>query len=159
MKKLFFFTCLSVLALSFNSCSKDDGPSSNNNNDDLNIGTVSFKVNGNQRTYDAIIIDEQISGAESVVIYKITAFVKGIYSQRIYFEVSKEYTGNDGINYLEYINTDNSYVSGNSLRSAITENNQNKLKGTFSGQISAWNDDTNVIMTAQINEGSFDINL
>ena len=56
MKKLFLFLSISLLTLSISSCSDDDSSPANNEPG----GTVSFKVDGVQKTFNNVIINTEI---------------------------------------------------------------------------------------------------
>lgn len=160
MKKLFLFTCLSAIALTFNSCSDDD--SSSNNNGGEPGGTVSFKVAGVQKTFNTVTVteDSDTSNGETYTWYKVTASNNGSATEMIYFEVEKGYAGADSFDTFNYtLNTDVYLLDWDNFSSNTIKNNATKLTGTFSGTATKWNNDTQTSTDKQITEGTFDINL
>jgi hypothetical protein len=158
MKKLFLFTCLIVLAISFNSCSKDDGPNPVENiNDNGVIGTISFTGSGVQRTFTTGTIYEQ-ANTDGSSFYKVTAFENEDATERIYFELKKGFTGDDGIYYLQYTHENLDYYGTFSVYSDIVTNDGNTLKGTFFGTVT-WVDDIGVAHDKGVSNGSFEVSL
>lgn len=156
MKKLFLFTCLSALALSFNSCSDDD--SSSNNNGGETGGTVSFKVDGVQKNYNTVTVNLQsdTQDGETWEWYEVTASQNGSSSELITFEVDKGLTGADALYSLNYISNNTTYYSSWAGFSAnVTSNSNSKLKGTFSGNVG----DSETSDEKAITDGTFNINL
>ena len=132
MKKLFLFTCLSALALTFNSCSGDD-PSSNNNGPE---GTLSFKLDGVQKTFNTIAINENVFTGDGVTytIYGITASDNSDPSELVYFTIEKTYTGTDSFNVFRFTSNNIIWYDYDLLSNTMI-NRDDKLKGSFSGSL------------------------
>ncbi len=161
MKKLFLFTCLSALALSFNSCSKDDGPGKVKNiNDNGAIGTISFKVGGVQKTFTTGTIYEQVAGVGLNPVYKVTAFDNENASERIYFEIKKGDTEDNSIYVLQYTYENRDYFDSITVDSKVDINDGSTLKGTFKAYV-IWTNDEPPYQSDQkvVSNGSFEIDL
>ncbi|TRW26710.1 hypothetical protein FMM05_04860 [Flavobacterium zepuense] len=157
MKKLFLFTCLSALALTFNSCSDDDNKS---NETDGTSGTVTFKVNGVAKTYNTITVnpESEVSDGETFEWITITASPEGSASEFVTFELEKEAVGADASNYFEYVENNVTYYWDNEFNVNTLTNNNDKVKGTFSGTVSIYDANAQETVTKTISEGTFDIN-
>ncbi len=158
MKKVFLFTCLSALALSFNSCSDDDSSS----NGGEPGGTVSFKVDGVQKTFNTVTVNEdsETFEGETYTWYEVTASADGNATEMIYFEVEKGYNGADSFDNFDYTSATQVYsMDWDNFSSNTTTNSSQKLKGSFTGTVSRWNNETQTSMDKEITTGTFDINL
>jgi len=158
MKKLFLFTCLSALALSFNSCSDDD---SSSNNGSETGGTVSFKVDGVQKTFDTVTVNEdsETFEGETYTWYEVTASDNGSSTEMIYFEIEKGYNGADSFDSFMYtLNNTTFDMDWDSFSSNTTSNTSSKLKGTFSGTVQHWSNENQEYTQKAITDGTFNIN-
>lgn len=158
MKKLFLFTCLSALALTFNSCSDDDNKS---NETDGTTGTVTFKIDGVTKTYNTVTVDpdSSTSGGETYEWITITASPEGSASEFITFEIEKNAVGVDAADYLEYFENNRTYsMNWDTFNINTLTNNEDKVKGTFAGPVTYWNNETQTATDKTITEGTFDIN-
>ena len=160
MKKLFLFTCLSALALSFNSCSDDD--SSSNNNGGETGGTVSFKVDGVQKTFDTVTVNLQSETEEGETWewYEVTASDAGASTETIYFEIEKGYSGADSFDTFTYTSNNSDFdMDWDNFSANTTSNSSSKLKGSFSGTVQQWSNENQEYTQKAITEGTFNINL
>jgi hypothetical protein len=157
MKKIFLFTCFSAIALSFSSCSDDDSSSGNNDGGETG-GTVSFKVDGVQKTYNTVTInhESQTLDGQTWEWYEITASQNGGSSELISFEVEKGVTGADALYSLDYVSDNTGYeMSWVDFSTNVTTNTNHKLKGSFSGTVDDFETGTEKVIT----DGTFNINL
>lgn len=158
MKKLFLFTCLSALALSFNSCSDDDNKS---NETDGTSGTVTLKVDGVAKTYNTITVNEESDTYEGETYnwLTVTASPEGSASEFVTIEIEKDAVGADAADYFEYVENNRSFtMDWDTFNINTLTNNNDKLKGTFAGTVSYWDNDTQETVTKTVTEGTFDIN-
>ncbi|WP_395045604.1 hypothetical protein [Flavobacterium sp.] len=151
MKKLFLFITVSVLTLSISSCSKDDATPSIG-------GTVTLKINGTAKTFNTVVVDEQVYEAGTVDEYTeltVTAAIGSSTTEIITFYVDQEDLGSGAINGFSYSNGSTLYTSFSStLNTNVTTNSTGKkLAGNFSGTLTDFNTGNSVAIT----EGSFNI--
>ena len=147
MKNIFLFLALSIVACSINSCSRD-----NDGTSDKATGTISFKIDGVQRTYNSIHFHEEtyLEGTPDeyvgVGIYTDT----GNYGDAVSFSFIKG--DMDHIyNFTYIVGGDVGYLPADGfLFTIISNGNDNKLIGTLSG-------DMDGIGNITITEGTFNI--
>ena len=166
MKNLFLFLSISILSLSISSCSSDDNNSTENGDNNPSTetgGTVSFKVDGVQKTFNNIIIDKTIydEGKQEEAIYlEITASEEGNSEEYITFQLFEGSVGAnktyvDGWDYR--VNNKMYHAwhhsTGNGITDIVQINDAEKLKATFSGTLTS-----NVPVSLNITEGFIDIN-
>lgn len=135
MKKIFLFFALSLMTLAFNSCSKEE------NNIPVSKGIITFKLNGIQKTFDMVTVNEQkfLEGtANEYTQIGILAYNKKIhYSDFIQFSIKKGDL-EDNINDLVYgYDGDLGIQILDNFTFHITSNGDDKkIIGTFSGEMS-----------------------
>jgi hypothetical protein len=157
MKKLLLFVSLTAMALSLNSCSDDDSSS-----DGGNGGSLTMKLNGISKTYNTVTVSATPDG-EGGTYLMVTGSPDGSSSEKISFVVMQGDLGSDvAYNADLTVNGDTTYFgSMNSNILVNTENatgKTNQLKGTFSGKITEWNNDTQVEDTVYtVTDGAFDV--
>lgn len=130
MKKLFLFTLLSALTFSLNSCSGDDDSAAPVNAQPG--GTISFKFNGVQKTFNNVVIDQEVE-TEGDVWLTVTGSENGSSSNMISFNAYQGDLGSDKIMNLEYTQNDVTVFYTFQPNSNIQVNSNNTLSGTFSG--------------------------
>jgi hypothetical protein len=152
MKKLFLFTCLSALALTFNSCSDDDSSSTGGNG-----GTFTATINGVQKTYNTVTVaEDEYSDGETYLI--VTGSQDGSADENIYFELAKDETGTNAIYYAE-ITTGGDTHYASEINTNVTVNNGSQVKGTFSGTVHEWsNEQQEDVLVLTVTGGSFEAN-
>lgn len=152
MRKLFLFTSLLGAAFIFNGCSSND-------DDDKSsavtpTGTVSFTLNGEEKTYNTIEIsevDEFEEGNENYIMVTAkgddnTDYVRFTIPENEKATEQAFYYYEDTIEYESYF-----------LAFSVDVKNNNKAEGTFQGTVSAMPDgDLPVVM--EIKGGTFSIN-
>lgn len=150
MKKIFLFLMLITVAFSINSCSSDND---NDGKSDKATGTISFKVDGVQKTFNSIHFHEEtyLEGtSDEYVGIAIFANLGSIYSDGVNFSFKKG--DMDHIYNFTYIKEgDIGYLPADDFLYTITSNgNDKKLIGTFSGTMVGYPD-------LAITEGTFNI--
>jgi len=145
MKNLFLFAWLSVLAISFNSCSNDDGADKG--------GKIAFKYDGVSKSFSPAKADKLDEGASGIYLALSAAGKKPTDFSGI--GVYKGAVGTDKIDdFTLMLEGDTSHIYKDHFRSTITINNGMRVKGTFYGEVYFESDGT----THTISEGTFDIN-
>ena len=163
MKKLFLFFILSALTLSISSCSDDDSnPTDNNNNTG---GIVSFNVDGIQKNFDKIIIEEMPTTTDGEKELIITAYQNDNPSETIIFPLIEGKIGtNNHSGTWQYKSNGQTYTQFNehTITSIFQINDTENLKGSFSGSLgySVYNTGTGNydLFTENITNGNIDIN-
>ena len=147
MKKIFLFLALIIIGFSINSCSSDS-----NGKSDKATGTISFKIDGVQRTYHSIHFHQEtyLAGTPNEYVGVDIYADPGIYGDSVGFSFVKG--DMDHIyNFTYIVGGDMGYVPSDDFLLTITSNgNDNKLIGTFSGIIEGFPDFTTT-------EGTFNI--
>lgn len=161
MKKLFLFLSLATLSVGLNSCSKDDSSDSSNNNS--TPSAVQVTINGASKTFNTIVVDQDTYTEEGHTYTEliVTASINNSATEMITFSLIKGEVGADAIYGFEYIKDGKRYNTFNSegfAFSTITQtNSNNKITGTFSGGLSAWNNDTGVYDVVTTSSGAINI--
>jgi len=146
-KNLFLFLMITSFTVFNVSCSKDDDDTSTTSN------SLSVKVDGTLKNFNTITVVENIQNLGTVDEYtllEVTASNSS--SEQIKFGVEKNDIGNDILWYLKYIDGSTEYDSSGFDNSNVTVNSNNKITGTFSGDM------TNIsggIDNIQLTEGAF----
>lgn len=154
MKKLFLFTLLSALTISLASCSSDDNNGSGNGGS--TGGTLTVKINGTQKTFNTITVNKEAPDEDGDVYLDITASINGSADEMINFGLYQGDTGSNTVWNLEYKANNETYNFNPNFN--VLTNNNNQLKGTFSGQYKQWDNDTQQEeVLFNFTEGSFDI--
>ena len=151
MKKLVALTSVFILAAVFSFCS--DEYASNN------VSTITFKLDGVQKTFTSVAIKQETSPEEQHIWQEITASnSKNGVDEMVYFEIEKEYTGNDSFDGFIYSTNNTTYSMGwDAFTSAATVNTGTRLEGTFSGNVKRFNTATQQNEIHIITNGSFTI--
>jgi len=147
MKKLFLFTCLSALALTFNSCSDDDSAPANGGTS----GSVTMTIDGTQKTYNTVTVSP-----DDHVVY-VTASQDGAADNTVTFSASKGTTGTGVIPGLELVYNGKSAYANSDFNCNVAVNSNGKFKGTFIGSFQIYNEQTGEATDHTITNGSFDI--
>jgi len=140
MKKIIYAFTLLFITSTFVSCSDDD----DNKNSDIIVhnatGTLTLKINGETRTFGTLkVIEERYDGYTDLVVQG-----KQIddTSKNIMVSLGKEKLGSDSIYFVQYVNNGTHYQMGSTeITGDITESNDTKIIGTFSGMLSTINMD------------------
>ena len=152
MKKLFLFTCLSALALTFNSCSDDDSAAAGGNG-----GSFTATINGVQKTYNTVTVTEDAyeDGDEYLIV---TGSEGGSADETIYLEIAKGETGTNAVWFAEItVGGETHYATD--INTNITVNSASQVKGTFSGTITEWsNEQQEEVLVLTVANGSFEAN-
>lgn len=146
MRKIFLFMLMTSLTFSLNSCSKDDDSG-------LSGSSMTMKVGGVLKTFNTIIVDQVVY--DDYVDLIITASNNGNTAEFVTFGIGKgdlgaghswgfEYTLN-GVVYSE------SEIE-NIVNTNTTTNSDNKLIGTFNGNVSSGEN-----VSIELSQGSFNI--
>jgi len=144
MKKIFYAFSLLFALATFTSCS-DDNDSNNDRIVHDATGNLTLKINGDTRTFGSLkVIEERYSGYTDLV-------VKGTQvddvTKSITVSLGKDKLGSDSIYFVQYINNGTHYQMGSvEVNGDITESNNSRIIGTFSGVLSTINMD-NLILT------------
>lgn len=149
MKKIFFFLVFTAIAFTTNSCSSSDSSPDPG-------GTISFKVNGVQKTFTDMYVSENLyfegTPDEYTELYVVTLPANDpehvrftLYKNHMEDSVSVFYT-HDGIEYTR-VGTFTMQITANG--------NNKKLIGTFSGEMAE--DEINPVDQIYITEGTFNI--
>ncbi|KGO92229.1 hypothetical protein [Flavobacterium subsaxonicum] len=140
MKKLLLITCLTALTLSFNSCSDDDSKATETVVTEEIGGTLSFKVNGVQKTFNNVVVSK--TDYDGDVYLEVTASVNGSATEYLSFNLWQNDLGSEAVEYFTYVNGSKMYSDGWStnntnpqVNSIVQTNSNNKLKGSFSGTV------------------------
>lgn len=150
MKKLFLFVSLSVLSLTFSSCSGDDDTATVNT---APGGTLTFKYDGVSKSFNTTVVDQDDEGNGDIWL-TVTAS-DGSPSNLVSFSL---YQGDLGVNAV-YPHTYQFRLAGDFFRaqesfsSVVTESDSHHIKGTFAGTIYL---DSNGA-THNITDGAFDV--
>ncbi|GGB79714.1 hypothetical protein GCM10007424_19860 [Flavobacterium suaedae] len=161
MKKIFLLLTVTVLSLSITSCSDDDSAPTNNGGN--NEETVSFKINGIQKTFEHIVVNTE--NIDSEVLLTIIASENNEANEFITFQLYQDETGGAEVDTeWRYYDANKVYEEGGfnneeaiQIDQTITENNSEKLSGTFSGTLSRYEQEAGLILL-EITEGTFNIN-
>lgn len=146
MKKLFLFLAASTLALT--SCSSDDS--------DGAPQSFTVTVNGTAKTFNTIVVDEEVEGED--VYLTVTALNPSNPNEFILFQTYEGDLGADAVYYFTYSSggvTYNNYSGTSNFNIVLTQNSNNRMKGTFSGTLSGYNSNFEEISVTTTN-GAFD---
>ncbi|MCF6133020.1 hypothetical protein [Flavobacterium wongokense] len=152
MKKIFLLVVLTLTAFSFNSCS-----SSSDDTNPVIGGTISFKVDGVQKTFDNIYVSENVINPGTadeftdLGVYSMpqnTSEHIEFFTEKNHMEdiVSVFYTA-DGVQWTRLPGVFTVHLTSNG--------NNNKLVGTFAGQMG--DDEIQPQNFINITEGTFNI--
>lgn len=149
MKKLFLFLAASALALT--SCSSDDDGGSSIG------GTITVTINGQAKTFNSIVVNEQVFDAGTPNEYTdltVTGTIGSSTDEIIVFELEKGDLGANAIYFMTYTKNNNTYF-GDFSANVTTNNNSKVLKGNFSGTF--FDNGGSGSNEAVFTNGSFDI--
>lgn len=143
MKNLFLFLAI-TFAITLNSCSGEDSGFSSSGPGE---GTITATFDGSVKSFSSVFVSQQSVGSDIVLTVTATA---GTATPEIFaFKLNKGQTGANAITVFNYSKGGISYAT--SFTTLISINNENHLKGTFSGTITGEN------APIAITDGSFDI--
>lgn len=152
MKKLYPFFLFVLLGLTASSCSDDSSQALHKPS-----GNLTMTVDGAQKFYNNLRVEEIPQNNGSIQL-KVTASQNGNPSEVLIFRVKKGETGVNHTNKWIYSSDSNvakrEVIEGEvfDIYSNISQNGQNRLRGTFNGRL--FNTYSNRIVT--IDEGEFD---
>ena len=153
MKKIYVLPLIAILAFTLNFCSKhSDDPTPA---PPAITSSVSMKVGGEIKTFNTVTVKEQpyTANGENFVDLEITASQNGSTTEFIIFYIGKGNLGQNVSWDFNYTLNEVPYAQiGTSVGSEATINSNNKLKGSFSGTVTASDD-----KTLELTQGSFDI--
>ena len=130
MKKLFLFLAASTLALA--SCSSDDDSPA------PIVSPLSVSVDGVVINFKNVVVNENIQfqgTPQEFILLEVVATNESNTSQKIKFGLRKNLLGTDALFYLKYLINNSEYDSLGVDESNITINSENKISGTFSGNL------------------------
>lgn len=148
MKKILLFLTFVSLGI-IAACSSDDG-NSNENPSPTPQSTFTTKINGVQKNFSTIQVVP--------VVYidytdlEVTATITG--SSPATLEMNLEKDSMEGVYFFQYTENGIYYQPSESFSVIVTQNSENKLKGTFSGTLI---DSGNPMNTIAVTDGTFDI--
>ena len=148
MKKLILLLVVVTMAIGLNSCSSDDTSPS---------GTVTFKLDGVQKTLKIISVNEYKNLAGTANEYtQISVYASSRTEDgAVEFSFKKGDVGNIISNFTYIVGGDVGYLNSNDFLGTVTANDDKKLIGTFSGHVGSI--DGTDSSDLNITEGSFDI--
>lgn len=148
MKKIFLSLFLAVIAVTLHSCS-DDEPQLG--------GTVSFTVDGSQKTYTnpMVTILEPNPEENGIVLLRLTSGTNdtGI----LQFEIEREVTGNVVPYFFGYLTSNTYHFLEEEFTLIISANENGHMAGTFSGRLKKADDIPEGQEFIDISNGSFDV--
>ncbi|WP_313807301.1 hypothetical protein [Flavobacterium sp.] len=144
MKKIFLLLTFISLGI-LSSCSSDDGGSGGGSGDSMKM-----KINGTQKSFTSVDVDSMVY--PDYTDLEVTATIAG--SPPTTIEMNLEKDSMEGVYFFQYSDAGVYYETTESFSVIITQNSDNKLKGTFSGTLV---DSGNPANTIVITEGSFNI--
>lgn len=147
MKKLFLFVAVAGLAFSLNSCSSSSSGGSSPG------GTLTAKINGVAKTFNTVVVSENVQGAGTADEYTeltVTAAIGTSTTEFITFYLDKGDLGSDAI-YEFYYTKDGVIYNGSWATNVTTNNNSKKIVGSLSGTFS------DGVTAFVISEGTFNV--
>jgi hypothetical protein len=128
MKKLLF--CLSIVAMTMTSCSKDDEAPTDP------VTSVSMKINGVERTFEPVGrgIDLNADGSHTLDLHFYSYATTEAENMRIMLRYKKK--GNNVIQVFSMTSNPNgssANATGNTFTNKVTVNNRKQFTATFSG--------------------------
>lgn len=149
MKKLFLFTILSALTISLASCSGDDDSGTVNNGDQTG-GTVSFKLNGVQKTFNSIQVTRE--PYDGTTWLTVTASENGNPTEFVVFAGPEGQTGAAQLQWSYTVNNATYSQAGMNndmyfINTIIETNSNNKIKGSFTGSLTNYDFSSHLTFT------------
>lgn len=149
MKKIILF--LTILSLGvFSSCSSDDG-NSGESPSPTPQSTVTTKINGVQKNFSTIQVVPVVY--TDYTDLEVTATLTGSSPATLEMNLEKD-SPDSSVYFFQYTENGIFYQPSESFTVIITQNSDNKLKGSFSGTLIDTGDPMNTIA---VTEGTFDI--
>ncbi|MBP8066800.1 MAG: hypothetical protein KAY31_04955 [Flavobacterium sp.] len=149
MKKIILF--LTILSLGvFLSCSSDDG-NSGESPSPTPQSTVTTKINGVQKNFSTIQVVPVVY--TDYTDLEVTATLTGSSPATLEMNLEKD-SPDSSVYFFQYTENGIFYQPSESFAVIITQNSDNKLKGSFSGTLIDTGDPMNTIA---VTEGTFDI--
>lgn len=138
MKKIFYAFTLLFIASAFIACSDDDDNIKNKIHNAT--GTLSVKINDELRTFGSLTVTEEKYQNYTDLVLQGTQTNDNTKNIRI--SLGKNKLGSDSVYFVQYINNGTHYQMGSAAITAdITESNDSKIIGTFSGNLTTINMD------------------
>lgn len=150
MKKIILFLAFLSLGI-FLSCSSDDG---NSGESPAPQNTFTTKINGVQKNFSSIQVVPVYDPVEDYTDLEVTATIAGSPPTTLEMSLEKDNAEAGSVYYFAYTENDISYESTETFSVILTQNSDNKLKGTFSGTLADPDDPMNTIT---VTDGVFDI--
>ena len=147
MKRVLLLGTL-LLILIFPSCSSDS---------DAQPSVVTARINGVDHIFNTVNVDTQTFTEDDVTYTDVivTASIDNNPNNRISFIVERGVLGLDASWYFAYFLDETAHPSIDGFQTSVTENTNNRLVGTFAGQVQADEEPFEII---DIENGTFDIN-
>jgi len=152
MKKLFLILFATAATFSASSCSDDDAAATTTGD------TVTFKVNGVQKTYNTVSVEEETEGG--VTYLYVTAMNGTNISEVVTFDIVKGETADDSVNGFVYDVAGVTYENvgtGTSFSSEIDHNMDGHIEGRFTGTLREYFGTSEEPVFKTFTEGSFNI--
>jgi hypothetical protein len=150
MKKIIYAFSFLLITTTFLSCSDDDDKIGKNTVVHNASGTLTLKINDEFRTFGSLNVTEEKYQNYSDLI------IKGIQTddntKNIRVALGKNKLGSESVFFVQYINNGTHYQMGSiDITADITESNDSKIIGTFSGIVTRHNSDALTITEGIIN--------
>lgn len=145
MKKLLLFSAL-LLVFVFPSCSSDS--------DGASQSKVTARIDGVDHTFNTVNVNLIDYPEEGYTDVEVTASKDNNPDLRISFVVERHVLGLEASWFFGYFLNETFYPKMDGFQVSVTENTDNKLKGTFAGQVQA---DVEPFDIVDIENGTFDI--
>jgi hypothetical protein len=150
MKKIIYAFSLLLISSTFLSCSDDDDNINNNNLVRNATGVLTLKINDEFRSFGSLNVTEEKYENYSDLVIKGTQTDDNTKTIRI--ALGKNKLGSDSVYFVQYINNGTHYQMGSiDITADITESNDTKVIGTFSGIVTRHTSDALTITEGIIN--------
>lgn len=148
MKKIILLLTVFSLGI-FSACSSDDGGSEGSPAPE---DTISMKINGTQKSFTSVNVVPIVF--VDYTDLDVTATIAGSPPTTIEMSLEKDNMEAGSVYFFQYSDGEIYYQPSETFSVVLTQNSENKLKGTFSGTLV---DSGNPINTIAVTEGTFDI--
>jgi hypothetical protein len=147
MRRLLLIGTL-MLILIFPSCSSDGS--------DPEPDVVTARINGVDYIFNTVNVDTETYTEDDITYTDVivTASINANPDNRISFIVEQGVLGLDASWYFTYFLNETAHLKMDGFQTSVTENTQNRLVGTFAGQVQA---DEAPFEIIDIENGTFDI--
>ncbi|WP_314243666.1 hypothetical protein [Empedobacter tilapiae] len=157
MKKFTYFLMVTLVTLFTFSCSNDD----DSGNGDVNNPKNSYLkviIDGKEKTFNTIIVNKTIDEYE-INVLQVTASINNESSEKINFTLKDGQIGSDATSkygWFTYTINNKTYQESG-FSHIISKNSNNKIEGTFSGKMNAYNNDAQQYEYKEFTKGEFKI--